>query len=304
MTTSKSPLSVAMWAYAIAQKALPTYSCEKSNHIYTQPQLFALLILKQFFQEDYRGIVEVINDFSDIKKVLELEIIPHYTTLQKASKRLLSSKKVQKLLKTTIQAAQHIELLKKKSNISALDSTGMESGHTSRYFVKRRERGQKNIYQTTTYKRFPKLALGCDCESHIITGLLTSKGPSVDVIHFKKLLLQSHNNFPIETITADAGYDSESNHEYAREKLGIESIINPKAGRPTTKLPSGKYRREMVKNFDNQKYGQRWQSETVMSMLKRNLSESILAKKYWSQCREMALKVLTHNIMIVLPLQF
>ena len=119
MTTSKSPLNVAMWAYEIGKKALPEYSCEKSNHIYIQPQLFALLILKQFFQEDYRGLVEVIDDFSDIKKILNLEIVPHYTTLQKASKRLLSSKRVQKLLKTTIKVAQHIEILKKKSAISA-----------------------------------------------------------------------------------------------------------------------------------------------------------------------------------------
>ena len=138
MTTSKSPLSVAVWAYAIGKQALPAYSCEKSNHIYTQHQLFALLILKQFFQEDYRGLIEVIADFSDIRKALDLKIIPHYTTLHKASKRLLSSKKVQKLLRKTIEVAQHAEILKKKSMISALDSTGMEAGHTSRYFVKRR----------------------------------------------------------------------------------------------------------------------------------------------------------------------
>ena len=144
------------------------------------------------------------------------------------------------------------------------------------------------------------MALNCDCESHIITGLLTSKGPSPDVTHFKKLLSQSHNNLPINTITADAGYDSEANHVFARD-LHIHSVINPKIGRPTDKLPSGKYRREMVEHFDKNTYGQRWQSETVMSMLKRNLSESILSKKYWSQCREMTLKVLTHNISIVLP---
>lgn len=146
MTTSKSPKNVAVWAYEIARQALPAYSCEKSNHLYTQHQLFALLILKQFFQEDYRGIVGLIDDFSDVKKVLEIEVMPHYTMLHKASKRLLSSKKVQKLLRKTIQAAQQVEILKTKSAISALDSTGMEAGHTSRYFVKCRERGEKNLY--------------------------------------------------------------------------------------------------------------------------------------------------------------
>jgi hypothetical protein len=301
MKTSKSPLAVASWAYLIAQRAIPKYSHTKSPHRYTQHQLFALLVLKQFFQEDYRGLTVIINDFSDLRAVLELDNVPHYTTLQKAAQRLLDSQKVQRLLKTTITAAQVIKAIGTTSSLAAIDSTGMEAGHTSRYFVKRRQRDERNIYQTTTYRRYPKLALICDCLSHIITGLLCGKGPSVDVVHFKKLLLQSHNNLPIDTITADAGYDSESNHEFARDRLRIHSIINPKCGRPTTKLPTGTYRKEMVLNFEKRNYGQRWQIETVNSMLKRNLSEELLAKTYWSQCREMALKVLTHNIMIVVP---
>ena len=85
-----------------------------------------------------------------------------------------------------------------------------------------------------------------------------------------------------------------------REELNITTIIPPKAGRPTKKLPQGKYRKEMKLNFDKQTYGQRWQSETVMSMLKRNLSEELRAKSYWSQCREMLLKVFTHNCMILI----
>jgi hypothetical protein len=76
--------------------------------------------------------------------------------------------------------------------------------------------------------------------------MLTSGGPSPDVIHLKKLLEQSNSNLSIKTITADAGYDSEANHTYTREVLGIHSIINPRVGRPTKKLPSGRYRREMV----------------------------------------------------------
>lgn len=110
-----------MWQCGLMKLAKRRYRniLAKNLTIYIQPQLFALLILKQFFQEDYRGLVEVIDDFSDIKKILNLEIVPHYTTLQKASKRLLSSKRVQKLLKTTIKVAQHIEILKKKSAISA-----------------------------------------------------------------------------------------------------------------------------------------------------------------------------------------
>jgi hypothetical protein len=71
-------------------------------------------------------------------------------------------------------------------------------------------------------------------------------------------------------------------------------------GRPTTKLPKTKYRREMRTDFDKEKYGQRWQVETVFSMIKRNFGSALRAKRYWSQCREMMLMVLTHNLAVIL----
>ncbi len=54
----------------------------------------------------------------------------------------------------------------------------------------------------------------------------------------------------------------------------------------------------MTQHFDTTSYAQRSQVETVMSMLKRNLDGCVRARTYWSQIREMALKVLTHNLMI------
>lgn len=57
-TTSKSPKHVAAVAYRIARKTLPDHSHRFSPHKYTQPQLFACLVLKIFFKTDYRGIVQ------------------------------------------------------------------------------------------------------------------------------------------------------------------------------------------------------------------------------------------------------
>ncbi len=301
MTTSKSPRSVAICAYEVAKQSLPSYSSKFSPRFYSQPQLFALLILKQFFKTDYRGLIAIIEDSSDLKEVLELKEIPHYTTLQKAAKRLLHSKKINKLLSKTLDASRSAGVIKECVTLSAMDSTGMETGHVSKYFVKRKQREkQKKEYQITHYSRFPKLALVCDCASHVITGFLTGRGPSPDVVHFQRLLKKSNEHIPMQAITADAGYDSESNHIFSREKMGIRSIINPKIGRPGKNLPTGKYRREMVTHFDKKLYGQRWQSETVMFMLKKNLGEELSSKSYWAQCREMALKVLTHNLSLLM----
>ena len=41
----------------------------------------------------------------------------------------------------------------------------------------------------------------------------------------------------------------------------------------------------MQKRFDKKKYGQRWQCETVISMIKRRQAVATSGRSYWSQCR-------------------
>jgi len=46
-------------------------------------------------------------------------------------------------------------------------------------------------------------------------------------------------------------------------------------------------------------YGQRWQVETTVSMIKRRLGSAVNARSYWSQCRALMLKAVAHNILIL-----
>ena len=85
---TKSPLAVARAAIDAAA-SLPLYSSARSRHDYTQPQLFAILALKQFFKADYRGIAAILADSSDLRRELGLVKVPHYSTLAYAAARLL-----------------------------------------------------------------------------------------------------------------------------------------------------------------------------------------------------------------------
>ena len=89
MKTSKSPRRVMMTAYATAQRALPAYAHRYSPKKFTQHQLFACLVRKEFLKADYRGIVNILADCPNLCAAIELEHVPHYTTLQKAADRLL-----------------------------------------------------------------------------------------------------------------------------------------------------------------------------------------------------------------------
>jgi hypothetical protein len=101
--TSKSPLEVAREALAVGSATFSEFSHRFSPKVYTQPQLFACLVLKVFFKTDYRGIAQLLADHSDLRQLLRLAKVPHFTTLQKASQRLLLVPLVRRLLKTTMQ---------------------------------------------------------------------------------------------------------------------------------------------------------------------------------------------------------
>jgi len=88
-TTTKDPLALARVALAVGEKAFAPYSCPKSPHKFTQPQLFAMLALREFFGLDYRGVVEWLKRWAELRDCLGLKRVPHYSTLCYAEKRLL-----------------------------------------------------------------------------------------------------------------------------------------------------------------------------------------------------------------------
>jgi hypothetical protein len=295
--TSKSPVDVARVALRVATQALPRYAHRFSPKKFTQPQLFACLALKTFFKTDYRGVAIYLEDLPDLARLLGLRVVPHWTTLQKASKRLLTLPVAGRLLTATVR-----RFLGRRRRVrrAAFDSTGLGCGHASSYYVRRRAKGGKG-WQETTYKRFAKLEAAFDCDSHLIIGAIPRRGPSVDVDRFVPLLEQVLRRVRPEAVLADAGYDSEPNHRHARERCGVRSVIPAEIGRPSPKPPTGRWRRRMKARLDKSycQYGQRWQAETGFSMIKRRLGSEVGARSYWSQCRELMLLAVVHNLLIL-----
>jgi hypothetical protein len=294
---SKSPLRVARQALATGTQALPLYAHRYSPKKFTQPQLFACLVLKTFFKTDYRGLQEHLQDHSDLRAALTLDTVPHFTTLQKASRRLLRFPKARRLFTTTIR-----RFLKRRRRIkrSALDSTGLDLGHASRYYVRRR-RGDTKQWQTVAYSLYAKLEAAFDCTSHLLLAALAGRGPRPDTDRFVPLLDAALANVLIEVALADAGFDSEANHRHAREVRGVRSFIPATIGRPSAQPPAGPYRRRMRQRLNKAygNYGQRWQAETGFSMFKRRLGVAVNARTYWNQCRELLLKAITYNVMLL-----
>lgn len=300
---------VALAAMKVGQRSLPKYAHRFAPKTFTQAQLFTCLVLKQFFTTDYRGIVEYLRDMPELCKAMQLTRIPHYTTLQKASRRLLHFNSVRELLLISVKMNSRSC---KRIEYAAADSSGFESGRISPYFVRRCARGHNKLknplYQTTSYTRFPKLAIICDCSTHMILAAWPTRGPTPDVHQLETLLNQLHSDFMLLRLLLDAGYDSHANHQRLRNERNILSYIPPYLGRPTFKPATSELRRLMQRHFATDasrrriRFGQRWQVETVFSMIKRNLDHAVAARSYHAQNREMLLLAITHNITILLPI--
>ena len=305
-------------AYRLAKIALPTYSNEFSRHDFTLPQLFACLVLREHQKKSYRGVEALLHDSPQWRQDIDLARTPDHNTLCRAFDRLLKPRVFGSMLDQTALWAKQRNLLERPFKPLALDSSMFESRHLSRHFEKRQRQsdrdGRRKQPKTSgkaagdrrrsrVVRALPKLSLAIASSCHLILGARATTGAGADQRFFEPLLFDAWRRADIKVAVADAGYDSEANHRIAREDMGVRSIIPPNAGRPTDKLPTGRHRRNMHHRFKRkaykQYYGQRWQSETVNSMIKRNLGSALRATTARRRAMELLLRVITHNVMIL-----
>ena len=305
-------------AYLLATDCLPNYSDKFSRHDFTLPQLFACLVIREHQKKSYRGTEALLNDCPDWLASIGLDRAPDHNTLWRAFNQLVKSRVVNSMLDLQARWAEQRGMIKGRIKPIALDSIMFESRHVSRHFERRqretmRQRGRtprKQRRKTAGDRRrsrvvrsLPKLSLAVASNCHLVLAARATTGGGADQLFFEPLLFDAWRRATIKTAVADAGYDSESNHRIARQDMGVRSIIPPYAGRPTPKVPTGRHRRNMHHRFkrqaDKAHYGQRWQAETVNSMIKRNLGSALRSRTARRRSSELLLRVVTHNVMIL-----
>lgn len=293
------------WAYAMASKVLPAYRSRFSRKEYTSAQLFACLVLREMLGLSFRATETVLKD-ADWCQRLGMDQVPDHTTLCRAFKTIVTTTHAQRML-DLIPSCRVGD--RKVGSCLAIDSTLCETHHRSRHYERRcrqfssEQKHTANARRSRSARRTPKLTLGIDTATHLILSAKTKTGMGADTADLPELLYQAWTRHRITPVLADAGYDSEANHRFARLDLGVRSLMPARNGKRTTKPPPTRFRRLMHRQLrGSQKgkpYGQRAQVETVMSMIKRNLGDELRAKTTHRRKMELLLKVLTHNLMIL-----
>ena len=306
-------------AYTLGNRIFPEYACPSSRQDFTQPQLFACLVLRESLRLSYRKAEAFLRDVPGWLAGIGMPRAPDHTTLWRAFGALLAGRRVDKAL--DLLAADHAGALTRDLRAAPLtvDSTCYEPRHRSGHYdrVCRRMHlrpGQKyagkpgshgravNASRRRKAKAMPKLALAVAAASHRILAAKAMTGTGSDAPDFEPLLYAAWRRAAVKTVVADAGYDSERNHRIARLDMAVRSIIPAKVGRPSETGPAGRFRRLMRNRFaaksDAAAYGQRSQSETVNSMRKRNFGDSLRSIRPRRQRQEKLLRSLAHNLML------
>jgi len=265
----------------VTSTRISPYSCKFSKKRYTQHQLLALILFKDYRNQHYREFIEDVEDMEGVQETLDLSVIPHFTTLQKFLCRIkslylrLTFKKTVKLFYSADESIP----------ITAIDSSGFTSGYCSHYFSERTGKIRKH---------FIKTSISVDTDQQVITGFVASKSRVHDTRHAEKLLRQCHKIRKSDCYVMDKGYDSEAIHRLIREDLHANSVIPIRSW--NNDIIGGTYRQEMAQQFNTIIYPRRQIVENKFSVLKRKFSGDLKARRFLIQTKEIANKMIVCNI--------
>ena len=275
-------LDVMRLALIVARRELNDYSCPKSKHTFTQPQLLACLVLRAFKKLTYRGTTELLEAADALRGVLGLDRVPAHTTLKQFADRVLSPALLDRCVGRLLALLQEQGLVVEQV---AIDSTGVETSSASAHFVSRARRRREG---------YVKLSLAVACVSIVLVGVVLSIGPGNDLVEAGQLLWRSSGRCAPDWLLADRGYDAERVHRFAAG-WGVRSHVPPvpKTADGTIKSGPGRIRCGRHQPY---LYGRRWHAESFISGMKRTCGSTLAARSEPALMIEAGLKVLAYAI--------
>lgn len=266
------------------------FSSKFSKRTYSNWVLIVLLALQQRMDKSYREFCDILDVCTEILNLLGIAKVPHFTTLQKAAKRL----KVQFLERVM---AGFVILTMTVYVRLGIDSTGLQPTRASAHYVKVLKKNKKSLRKV---KNHIKLTMLIDLGKQLIVSQKIRRGPANDNKDFKPVVKKGKHVLDkgkkkAKSFDADKGYDSEENHRTAVEDLGAEDRIKLKNKDVPIHRTKGTYRKKAKRRINRLKRNYRSKNETVNSVLKRVNGSMIRSIKVSMQNKEVLLKEIAYN---------
>jgi len=281
MSPAEQWLRFATLARQLGEAVLPRFGHKFSPQRFALPQLAACVLLKEYRQLDWRGIEAQLELSPALRHALRLTRAPDFSTLWRFAQRWLKAGRLGRML------AELLRRLGLPSVQVAVDSTGLDPGRTSRYFVaRRRQQGHR--------KRYVKLSLSVVVGRLVAASVVADWGPCNDKTELPQLLAETHQRVVVQELYADAGYDAEWVHQWCRDQRGIRSWIPPAVHRADG-TAGGYWRSRMAQGLPP-RYSRRWWAESYMSAMKRVTGPWLRARHPHRQLIEGLLKAVAYSI--------
>ena len=254
----------------VARKKVRKYSSKFSRKDYTQWQLLTLLCVMKRYRLKYREIVEILQLMPELAEFLDLDKVPHWTTLNKFFLRLQNA-----LLAILVELSAGADRIE-----ASIDASGYDRHYASKHYVRRCKMTFGDL-KVTKIVDVHSLAVH---RIHCTTTRLHDSQIILPLVEKTKAKMLS--------IHADAGYDSKPIRDSLRGQ-GIRPVIKHRIF----------WNIDKAHNARMKDYGKRSMSETVNSMMKRKYGDFVSSKEWNDQFKEMNLKSLVHNIDLMIFLR-
>jgi hypothetical protein len=130
---------------AVRQTGILEYSSHFSRRDFSQHQLLTLLLFKDYLGAHYRDFVQLVEIMGIIQEQLQLDEIPHYSTLCKFSKRVPATV----LNRLFRKVCSFMKEWKNATSVVAIDSSGFTSDSSSTYYSVRTGKTRHDYLKTT-----------------------------------------------------------------------------------------------------------------------------------------------------------
>ena len=255
---------------------VPEHFSKTKNEQYSLHQMLVLFVL-------YCLMDVGIDSFGEWIKIMDLSEIgikkaPHYSTMWRAWRRF-SPRFLRKLVKMSGRGG--------RDKCVAIDPTHFQITSPSIAYCKRIKR---NILREPNRKT--TIATGTR-SLRIIDAMIHKDSHRSGLDDFEEIADTWMKN---KTIVADTEFDAEERFHEVVIKFGGKGVAPLRHKNIPVWRTKGLRRKQLRRNWPGRSYHRRPMAETINSMLKRGMSDTLRGRTVWQQARHFYAKCFAHNM--------
>jgi IS5 family transposase len=227
--------------------------------------MLALQAIRIELGKSYRQTIDLLSEMPGILEEIGLTRLPHYTVLCDWFE----------VIPMETYRAFLGESVEKRTGHAAIDSTGFDRDHPSRYYANRAHYRVRSLKVTALVDVKTLYVFDVHCTT---TKKHDAKiGPQV----------ARRNAEDLRSLAADRAYDGKPFRDELRED-GVRPLIKHRIYSSLDLAHNARMSRLW--------YNRRWMGETVFSSIKRTLGSAVRARSWHLEFREMVLKCTVYNL--------